>query len=864
MRSSRSRGAVLGARGEARARRLDRGDRGHQLASIAPLRYLRAMIEPSEVDPGPLDDAASLGRDVIGKLYYELAKFPAVATRNDHYLALALAVRDRLLHRWIESARTYYAGKHRSVVYLSAEYLIGPQLGSNLLTLGLYAAARTALDASGVAVDDLIEHEDEPGLGNGGLGRLAACYMDSLATLDIPAVGHGLRYEFGIFDQEIRDGWQVERTDRWLRRGNPWEVRRFEIEHRVGFGGVVRQLADEHGRLQVSWVPERVVKGVPYDVPVAGYGTKTTNFLRLWSAVADEEFDLDAFQIGEYWRAVEQKIRSETLTKVLYPNDSSPAGKQLRLEQQYFFVSCAMQDCIRLLLQRAPIREFAEKFAVQLNDTHPTLAIPELMRLFMDVHGMGWDEAWDQVRRAMAYTNHTLLPEALETWPLSLMQRLLPRHVEIIYEINRRFLDEVRVRFPGDDARLRRMSLIGEDGPKIVRMAHLATVASHHVNGVAALHSRLLQETVMRDFAELWPERFTNVTNGVTPRRFVALSNPRLADLITEVVGEGWLRDLEQLRGLEQVADDAAFQDRWRTVKHANKAELATWLRQAHGLSFDPSAMFDAQCKRIHEYKRQHLNLLHAVTLWDRIRRGEAPSVPRTIVFAGKAAPAYRTAKLIIRLTHGIAEAIGGDLQAREQLRVVFIPDFSVKTAQRIYPAADLSEQISTAGMEASGTGNMKFTLNGALTIGTLDGANVEIREAVGADNFFLFGLTAEEVNERRRTGYRPRDFVERDPELARALELIATGAFSPGERALFAPFVDELLHRDQFLVLADYRAYVDCQARVEAAWRSPAAWTRASILNTARAGRFSSDRSIAEYARTIWRVSPVTPSKPR
>jgi starch phosphorylase len=816
------------------------------------------MIDPGDDDPRPRDDAAALRRDIIGKLYFELAKFPDVATRNDHYLALAFAIRDRLLYRWIGSAREYYLGKHRTVMYLSAEYLIGPQLGANLLTLGLYTAARSAVDATGLSLDELIEHEEEPGLGNGGLGRLAACYMDSLATLDIPAVGHGLRYEFGIFDQDIRDGWQVERTDRWLRKGNPWEVRRFEIEHRVGFGGSVRQLVDEHGRLHVSWMPERVVKGVPYDVPVAGYGTATTNFLRLWSAVADEEFDLDAFQVGEYWRAVDQKIRSETLTKVLYPNDSSPAGKQLRLEQQYFFVSCAMQDCIRLLLQRAPIREFAEKFAVQLNDTHPTLSIPELMRLLMDEHGLGWDEAWDQVRRSVAYTNHTLLPEALETWPLALMQRLLPRHVEIIYEINRRFLDEVRARFPGDEARLRRMSLIGEDGDKIVRMAHLATVASHHINGVAVLHSRLLKETVMRDFAELWPERFTNVTNGVTPRRFVALANPRLAELITDAVGEGWLRDLEQLRGLEQVADDAGFQEQWRAVKHANKSELAAWLRQAHGLVFDPAAMFDAQCKRIHEYKRQHLNLLHAITLWDRLRRGEDIGAPRTIIFAGKAAPAYRTAKLIIRLAHGVAEAIGGDAQVRDRLRVVFIPDFNVKTAQRIYPAADLSEQISTAGMEASGTGNMKFTLNGALTIGTLDGANVEIREAVGADQFFLFGMTAEEVAERKRAGYRPRDVVERDPELARAIELVASGEFSPGDRGLFGGLVRDLLDRDPFLVLADYRAYVDCQRRVDALWNTPAQWTRSSILNTARAGRFSSDRSIAEYAKTIWRVSPV------
>ena len=813
------------------------------------------MLDSSD-DPRPADDAASLRRDLIGKLYFELAKFPAVATKNDQFLAFAYAIRDRVLHRWVQSSRTFLEGRHRSVIYLSAEFLIGPQLGANLLALGLSDVARAALAELGISLDELIEHEEEPGLGNGGLGRLAACYIESMATLDIPAIGHGLRYEFGIFDQDIRDGWQVERTDRWLRNGNPWEVRRYEIEHPVSFGGHTEHTSDEHGRLRVRWLPERRVKGIPYDVPIAGYGTRGTSFLRLWSAVADEEFDLDAFQVGEYWRAVDQKIRSETLTKVLYPNDSSPAGKQLRLEQQYFFVSCALQDCIRLLLQRTTIRDFATKFAVQLNDTHPALAVPELMRLLIDVHGLGWDEAWDLVRRSVAYTNHTLLPEALETWPLPLIARLLPRHLEIIYEINRRFLDEVRTRFPGDDARVARMSVIGEVGDKQVRMAHLATVASHHVNGVAALHSRLLTETVLRDFAELWPEKFTSVTNGVTPRRFVGLANPGLSALITEAIGEGWLRDLDRLKGLEAFADDSAFQDKWYEVKQANKAALASWLGATSGLGCDPEAMLDVQCKRIHEYKRQHLNLLHAIALLERIRRGEDLGVPRTILFAGKAAPAYRAAKLIIRLAHGVAAAIAADPRARDRLRVVFVPDFNVKNAQRIYPAADLSEQISTAGMEASGTGNMKLTLNGALTIGTLDGANVEIRDAVGVDEFFLFGLTAEQVRD-KRAGYRPADELA-DGELARVIELIASGEFSPGERGLFAPLVDDLVQRDPFFVLADFRAYADCQRQVEALWKTPAAWRRSAILNTARAGRFSSDRSIREYAQMIWKVAPV------
>ena len=807
------------------------------------------MIEPS-------DDADALRRDLESKLFVELAKFPAIATKNDLYLALAYAVRDRLLHRWVKSASTFLEGKHRTVIYLSAEYLIGPQLGSNLLALGLHTAARTALASLNVSLDEILEHEEEPGLGNGGLGRLAACFMDSAATLDLPAIGHGLRYEFGIFDQDIRDGWQVERTDRWLRNGNPWEIRRYEVEHRVGFGGHTEHTTNEHGRLVVRWVPQRIVKGIPYDVPVAGFATETTNFLRLWGAAADEEFDLDAFQVGEYWRAVEDKIHSENLTKVLYPNDSSPAGKQLRLEQQYFFVSCALQDCIRLLLTRGSIRELAAQFAFQLNDTHPALAVPELMRLLVDIHGLGWDEAWDLTRRSVAYTNHTLLPEALETWPLPLFERLLPRHLEIIFEINRRFLDEVRSRFPGDEARLRRMSLIGEDGERSVRMAHLATVASHHINGVAALHSDLLTQTVLRDFAELWPERFLNVTNGVTPRRFVALSNPRLAELGTDAIGSRWIRDLEHLDELESYAADPAFQDDWRAVKDANKVELASWLRRSHGLELDPTAILDAQCKRIHEYKRQHLNLLHAIALWQRLRDG-GTCEPRTILFAGKAAPSYRLAKLIIRLAHGIAAAIAEDPRARDLLRIVFVPDFSVKTAQHIYPAADLSEQISTAGFEASGTGNMKFMLNGALTIGTLDGANVEIREAAGEDEFFLFGLTADEVADRKARGYRPREEL-RDPELANAIHLIASGAFSPGERGLFGPLIEELLERDRFLVLADFRAFVDCQRQVEARWRDPRRWTLSSILNTARGGKFSSDRSVHEYAEKIWRIRPV------
>ncbi|MCC6133741.1 MAG: glycogen/starch/alpha-glucan phosphorylase [Acidobacteria bacterium] len=804
-------------------------------------------------------DAESIRCSFTEKLFFELAKFPGVATQNDHYLALAHAVRDRILHRWIRSARTFLEEQHRTVIYLSAEYLLGPQLGHNLLALGIEGPVREAMESLGLDLDELIEHEEEPGLGNGGLGRLAACFMDSLATLDYPAIGHGIRYEFGIFDQEIRNGWQVERTDRWLRHGNPWEVRRYEIGFTIGFGGRTETVVDAAGRARVRWTPARVVRGVPYDTLVMGHGTVTTNFLRLWSAVAAEEFDLDAFQVGEYWRAVDEKIRSENITKVLYPNDASPAGKQLRLEQQYFFVSCALQDCIRLLLQRTTIDRFADIFAIQLNDTHPTLAVPELMRLLMDEHGLGWDEAWGITSRSFNYTNHTLLPEALETWPLPLFGSLLPRHLEIVYEINRRFLEEVAASFPGDGARLARLSLIDERGEKSVRMAHLATVTSQKVNGVAALHSRLLRETVLRDFAELWPDRFTNVTNGVTPRRFLAQANPRLASLVTEAIGDGWVTDLERLRGLEPLAADAGFRERWRVVKQAAKERLAGWIRETLGRSVDPHTLFDAQCKRIHEYKRQQLNLLHIVWLYQRILRGEVAGIPgRTFLLAGKAAPGYHMAKLIIRLATAIGETVERHPIARELLSVVFLPDFNVKNAQRIYPAADLSEQISTAGKEASGTGNMKFSLNGALTIGTLDGANVEIREAVGEENFFLFGLTAPEVEDQFRRGYDPRRVLEADRELSDVLSLIASGHFAPAEPDLFAPFVRRLVEEDPFLVLADFRAYVECQGKASRAWSDVVGWTSASILNVARMGRFSSDRSIRDYVREVWHVRPV------
>ncbi len=816
----------------------------------------------------PVDDAAlakSLERDVIRsefveKLYCMQAKFPGVATTHDYYQSLALLIRDRVLYRWVKSASAFLGRASRTVAYLSAEYLLGPQLGHNILALGCEDNVRAALTDLGIDLDVLLEHEGEPALGNGGLGRLAACFMDSLATLDLPAIGYGIRYEFGIFEQTIKDGAQAERTDLWLRHGWPWAVARPEITLPVGFGGYTAHEPIPGGGFRVRWHPARVVLGTPHDVPAAGYGTQTTNFFRLWQALAPESFDFHAFNVGDYLRAVHEKIVSENITKVLYPNDESLQGKRLRLEQQYFFVSCSLQDMIRLYSQKLPtLDQFADKFAVQLNDTHPSLAVAELMRLLVDEHGYAWDRAWAITTAALSYTNHTLMPEALETWPLDLFAQTLPRHLEIIYEINRRFLEDVRQRFPGDLARLRRMSIIDEDNGRRVRMAHLATVGSHAVNGVAAIHSRLLTETVLADFAQLWPERFTNVTNGVTPRRFVVLANPTLSALVTEAIGDGWPRQLERLRELEPFADDPAFRSRWREIKSKNKRRLAEHLAPL-GIALDPDRLLDVQVKRIHEYKRQHLNLLHAVTLYQRIRDGVTPRAARTILIGGKAAPGYWAAKLIIRLAHAVAHTIAADPVASRWLSVVFVPNFNVKMGEHIYPAAELSEQISTAGMEASGTGNMKLALNGALTIGTLDGANVEIREAVGPEHFFLFGLTAEEVaREKLRQHRHPREeIVARDPELSRAIALIADGHFAPSDPALFAPMVSTLLHHDPYFVLADYRAYLDQQAAVERAWLDQDAWTRSSILNVARSGHFSSDRSIGEYAERIWHVERV------
>ncbi len=803
-----------------------------------------------------------MARAILENLYHIQGRVPAIATRIDWYMALAYTVRDRMLGSWVKSMRLLAKEVKdiRIVSYLSAEFLMGPHLGNSLISLGLYDAVRQAVHQLGLDLDLLLAQEEEPGLGNGGLGRLAACFMDSLATLRIPAIGYGIRYEFGIFDQLIRDGWQVEVADKWLRFGNPWEIPRPEFVYPVGFGGHSEPYQDDQGHYRVRWVPARFVKGMAYDTPVPGYRVDMINILRLWKSEAVESFDFQAFNVGDYYGAVEKKVASETLSKVLYPNDEPEIGKRLRLAQQYFFVSCSLQDMIRIhRLKELPLERFSESFVVQLNDTHPSIAVAELMRLLVDEHFLGWDEAWKVTRETLAYTNHTLLPEALEKWPLPMFRDMLPRHLEIIYEINRRFLEEVRQKYPGDDGQAARLSIIDETHDKYVRMAHLATVGSHAVNGVAALHTELLKQTVLRDFHDLDPGKFHNVTNGVTPRRWVALSNPRLAELITGRIGGRWVRHAEDLRWIEPLADDPDFRKEWQRIKLENKRRLAGLIQDRTGIAVDPGSLFDILVKRLHEYKRQHLCLLHAITLYNRLKKDPGADIPpRTVIFAGKAAPGYFLAKLIIKLINSAAGVINNDPDLRGRLKLVFFPDFNVKNALHIYPAADLSEQISTAGKEASGTGNMKFSLNGALTIGTLDGANVEIREEVGAENFFLFGMTAGEVADLKRKGYNPRDYYQSNAELRQAIDQIRSGVFSPGDKDLFHPLVDSLMSRDEYLVFADYSSYVECQERVGRAYQDQKNWTRMSILNVARMGKFSSDRSIREYAEKIWKVKPV------
>ncbi len=807
----------------------------------------------------------ALHRGFLDHLFFLIGKSQDTATASDYYESLAYTVRDRLLKRWVKTQKVYTEGKEKVVCYLSAEFLMGRYMGNNLINLGLHESVRQAVAESGLDLDDLLENEADPGLGNGGLGRLAACFLDSLATLEIPAIGYGIRYEFGIFHQTIRDGWQVEIPDQWLKFGNPWEVMRQEEQVEIKLGGYTESYRNAKGELQVNWIPGRTVIAVPYDTPVPGYHTNTVNSLRLWKAEASDEFNFDAFNAGNYDRAVEEKLVSENISKVLYPNDNTPQGRELRLEQQYFFVSASLQDMIRNHLQvNSNLSNFHEHFAIQLNDTHPTVGVAELMRLLVDEHGMDWDQAWSITQKTFAYTNHTLMPEALERWPVSLFEKVLPRPLEIIYEINHRFLENVAHWYPGDKALVKRLSIIQEDGERSIRMAHLACIGSHAINGVAALHTELLKQSTLKDFYQLWPEKFFNKTNGVTPRRWLLLSNPELSKLYTEKLGnEDWLRDLDQLRQLEPLTQDETFCDRWRQIKSHNKQLLAEHIRKSTGIDVDPNSLFDIQVKRIHEYKRQLLAVLHIITLYNRLKDNpDQEMVARTFIFSGKAAPGYFMAKLQIKLINAVAALVNSDPDVRGRLKVVFLPNFSVSQGHRIYPAADLSEQISTAGKEASGTGNMKFAMNGSLTIGTLDGANIEIREEVGEENFFLFGLTAQEVEEMKASGYRPYSYYESNPVLKQVLDQISSGLFSTGEPDLFKPLVDSLLHHDEYMLLVDFQAYIEAQDKASEVYADPATWTRMSILNALRTAKFSSDRTIQEYCDQIWgaKAVPIEP----
>ncbi len=813
----------------------------------------------------PAATAASIKQAIENHLLSTLGRTVELATVNDWYLALAYSSRDLMMERWSKTLKRLSDDKKVKVVsYLSAEFLMGPHLGNALINLGIYDAAKEAVelfkDKYKIDLDTLLKQEEEPGLGNGGLGRLAACYMDSLSTLQILAMGYGIRYEFGIFDQEIKDGWQVEKTDKWLRLGNPWEFARPEICYEVKLGGHTQIEKDEKGHDRVRWIPNRIIKGNAYDTPVPSYGGDMVNILRLWSAQAVESFNFEAFNTGDYYKAVDEKIVSETISKVLYPNDEPEVGKKLRLAQQYFFVSCSIQDMLRMLrLRGLSLDRFHETFAIQLNDTHPSIGVAELMRILVDEEQLDWDVAWKITCASFAYTNHTLLSEALEKWSVPLFQSLLPRHLEIIYEINRRFLTEVQAKFPEDQAIVSRLSLIDETQPKFVRMAHLASAGSHAINGVAALHSELLKKTVLADFYKIYPQRFLNITNGVTLRRWMALSNPSLTALITDAIGDGWLIRWEDLRKLERFADDASFSQRWMKIKLENKSRLGNLIKHKTGLTIDPTTLFDVQVKRIHEYKRQHLNALHVIALYNRLKRDpQSVKTPRTVIFGGKAAPGYFMAKRMIKLITSIADVVNNDRSINGKLKVVYFPDFNVTNGQVIYPGAELSEQISTAGKEASGTGNMKFALNGAMTIGTLDGANVEIMEEVGKENFFLFGLTVQEVERLKSSGYRPGDYINANDQLKEAVEQIRCGFFSKGDREVFGSLVNSLSSHDEYLVCADFSSYFACQEKVSGAYQDQKKWAKMSILNVARSGKFSSDRSISEYAQKIWNVKPV------
>jgi starch phosphorylase len=797
---------------------------------------------------------------LIDSLYFAHGQALQTANPTDAYLALCYTVRDQLMERYRKTTQVHYRTNPKFIYYLSMEYLLGRQLPKNMLYTGTEELASGALAEYSLDLDRLILIESEPGLGNGGLGRLAACFLDSLATMDMPCVGYGIRYQYGIFRQEFRDGWQHECPDDWTSIGAPWEFPHPEDRVKVGFGGHVERSGGGNGHRKARWFPDEEVQGEPYHILVPGYGTNTVNTLRLWRARASEEFDYQLFDVGDYAHAVEEKVHSENISRVLYPNDNTPQGKELRLKQQYFFVACSLRDIIRRFqLRNHDWARFPDKVVIQLNDTHPVIAIPELMRILIDEEGLAWERAWEITQRTFAYTCHTLLPEALETWPVALFERLLPRHLEIIYEINDRFLVAANEQFGDEPGRIADLSLIGEGPDRHIRMAHLACVGSFSINGVAELQSRLIRERTLKDFADLWPEKFNNKTNGVTPRRFIRLANPRLSDLITSRIGDGWLTDLDQLSRLEEHVEDGEFREAWRQVKLKNKVDLAAIIEESLGVAVDPSSIYDVMVKRLHEYKRQLLMALHIITHYRRIKADPGIDlVPRTFIFGAKAAPGYQMAKLIIKLINSLGDVVNADPDCRRLLKVAFLPNFNVSLAQRIYPAADISEQISLAGKEASGTGNMKFALNGALTTGTLDGANIEIRDRVGEENFFLFGMTADEVFALKEQGYRPRAYYEEDEELRQSIDALTSGVFSAGDRELFRPIVDSLLNQDTFMHLADYRSYIECQRTASEAFRDVEGWTRKSILNVSRCGFFSSDRSVRQYCDGIWRTEPV------
>ena len=819
------------------------------------------MTKPSalpELDH-PALDAPSIRRSLYHRLTYSIGKDPITATDRDWFYSAAAVLRERMIERWMETMRSYYVQDRKRVYYLSMEFLMGRTMLNGMLNLCCEQEFREALAAMGLDMKNISEMEQDAALGNGGLGRLAACFLDSMATMGIPGYGYGIRYEYGMFHQRIEEGQQVEHPDNCLRYGSPWEFPRPEVLYQVKFHGRVVDYLDEHGKKNYQWVDSDDVMAMAYDYPIPGYDTGTVNNMRLWAAKSSRDFDLKYFNEGNYIRAVEDKNDSENLSKVLYPDDTTEMGRELRLKQQYFFVSASLQDVLyRFAKSGTPLDGLPDKVAIQLNDTHPSISVAELMRILMDLHHLDWAQAWDITTRTFAYTNHTLMPEALETWPVPLFERVLPRHLQIIYEINQRFLKDVMHHYPDDPVLWQRMSLIDEAQGRRIRMAHLAIVGSHKVNGVAEIHTRLMKETIFADFHRLWPDRIVNMTNGVTPRRWLNQANPALSTLISAHIGKDWLKDLDQLRRLVPLAGDAAFRDEFVRVKRDNKIRLAQMIEQRLALRVDPDSMFDVQIKRIHEYKRQLLNVLHVVTLYNRLRAG-GTAPPRTVIFGGKAAPGYRMAKLVIRFINAVADIVNNDPLVRGLLKVVFIPNYDVSSAEVIIPAADLSEQISTAGTEASGTGNMKLALNGALTIGTLDGANVEIRNEVGADNIFIFGLTADEVAQQYAAGYSPWLHYDGNAELKQTLDMIRDGYFSPEDRDRFKPVFDALTyHGDHYLLLADYASYIACQEKVGELYCDPVAWAQKTILNVAGMGQFSSDRTIGQYAKSIWNVVPL------